>query len=240
MQLIMCENYQEMSQKAAALAAEAIPADRPSLISFPGGDTPLGMVEEFVRMVNAGEADISQTRYVSLDEWAGLGPEDQGSCAWFNRTKLLERLQKPFLETFIINGMAEDLVAECRRLDGFIGKYGPLDLSVLGIGLNGHLGFNEEGADPAFGAHLIPLSPTTKSVMHKYFDRPRDLRQGITQGLSQIMAARRVILIASGGRKAEILRQSFRCPADPSVPASILQGHPNLFVVADREAAASL
>ena len=237
---IICENYREMSEKAAHLAVETISADRDTLISFPAGDTPLGMVEEFTGMVNRGEADISRTRYVSLDEWVSLGPNDEGSCAWFIKTRLLQKLKKPFLETFVINGQAADPVAECGRLNSFIDRYGPLDLSVLGIGMNGHLGFNEDGVDFKLRAHVSPLSETTRSVMHKYFSRTYDLQFGITQGLLQIMAAKRVILIASGIHKADILRRALQGPVDASVPASILQGHPGLFVVADKSAASAL
>ncbi|GHU61259.1 glucosamine-6-phosphate isomerase [Spirochaetia bacterium] len=237
---LICADYEEMSQKAADLAADVIPHDRESLISFPGGDTPLGFIRSFTTMVNNGRVDISRTRYVSLDEWVGLGPEDEGSCAWFNQTKLLGQLQKPFLETHIINGKAPDMKAECRNLDSFIEKWGPLDLSVLGIGLNGHLGFNEDGVDFNLNAHIIPLSKTTRSVMHKYFTRDYALDYGVTQGLKQIMSARCVILIANGVRKAAILKRAFHGPVDNSVPASILQRHPNCFVVADREAAAEL
>jgi glucosamine-6-phosphate deaminase len=229
-----------MSRKAALLAAEGINREEECLISFPGGDTPLGMVEEFTVLVNQGHIDISKTRYVSLDEWVGLGVHDHGSCAWFNTTHLLNRLTKPFLETFIINGQAQDITAECKRLNGFIDQYGPLRVSVVGIGLNGHLGFNEEGVDFNLDAHVIPLSAVTKSVMSKYFDRARELEFGITQGLKQIMAAERIILIANGAHKADILRRAFHGPVDPSVPASILQRHPNCYVVSDREAAAGL
>jgi len=238
--IIICENYREMSLKAANLAATAIYPNRESLISFPGGDTPLGMIEEFTRMVNEGEADISRTRYVSLDEWVGLGSEDEGSCAWFNKTKLFQNLKKPFLEICIIDGKAADPEAECEKLNTFIGQWGPLDLSVLGIGMNGHLGFNEEGADANFMAHLIPLSATTKSVMHKYFKRQYDLQFGITQGLRQIMEAKKIILIANGIHKAKIIRRALKEPIDSNVPASILQNHPNLFAVLDREAASAL
>jgi glucosamine-6-phosphate deaminase len=237
---IICTDYEAMSLKAAQLAGEAIPRDRESLVSFPGGDTPLGFIKEFTKMVNAGAVDISRVRYVSLDEWVGLGKEDRGSCACFNHTHLLGSLNRPFLETHIIDGKAADIGEECRRLDDFIAKYGPLDLSVLGIGLNGHLGFNEDGVDFELNAHIIPLSSTTKKVMGKYFDREYTLERGITQGLKQIMAAKRIILIASGAHKAAILARSFRGPVDNSVPASILQNHPDCFVIADREAAAEL
>jgi glucosamine-6-phosphate deaminase len=238
--IYVCGNYEETSLKAAQLTVEGLSPDRENLISFPGGETPLGMVRAFVDMVNNGQVDISGTRYVSLDEWIGLDNRDPGSCAHFTCTNLLDKIKKPFLDAHIINGKAQDIDLECRALDAFIGRYGPLDVSVLGIGLNGHLGFNEDGVDFGLNAHIIPLSETTRKVMHKYFDRDYKLEYGITQGLKQIMAAKRVILVANGAHKAEILRKSFYEPVSNSVPASILQRHPCCLVVVDREAAAGL
>ena len=229
-----------MSEKAAALAAESVSAAKEPLISFPGGDTPLGMVDAFVSLVNGRSVDISRTRYVQLDEWVGLGEDDKGSCAQFNRVNLLEKLRHPFLETFLINGLASDIHEECERLNGFIERYGPLSLSVLGIGLNGHLGFNEDGVDFDSNAHVIALSGTTKKIMGKYFDRERSLEYGITQGIKQIMAAQRIILIANGAHKASILKKALTGPVTNAVPASILQRHPECFLITDKAAAAEL
>ena len=240
MNLVVCRDYKEMSKKAAVMAAESISATEKHLISFPGGDTPLGMVEEFVSMVNNKAVDISHTRYVQLDEWVGLGGQDKGSCANFNRINLLDRLQHPFLGVFLINGLAPDMQHECRALNSFIESFGPLDLSVLGIGLNGHLGFNEEGVDFNNDAHIIPLSATTKKIMGKYFDRELQLEYGITQGLKQIMAAKKVILIANGSHKASILKKAFTGSITNAVPASILQRHNNCTIIADAEAAREL
>jgi glucosamine-6-phosphate deaminase len=229
-----------MSRKAAETAAEGIPPGRESLVSFPGGDTPLGMVNCFAQMVNSGTVDISKTRYVSLDEWVGLGPEDSGSCAWFNRRNLLEKLQNPFLDCHIINGKAGDINEELRLLNDYISRYGPLDVSVLGIGMNGHLGFNEDGVDFDLDAHVCPLSETTRRVMGKYFDKERNPVYGITQGIRHIMAAKKVILIASGPHKAEILRRALAEPVSSAVPASVLRRHADCVVICDREAAAGL
>ena len=240
MNIIVCKDYPEMSQKAAAMAAESITGAEEQLISFPGGDTPLGMVEAFVSMVNDRAVDISRTRYVQLDEWAGLGEEDKGSCAQFNRVNLLDKLRYPFLEFFLINGLAGNIQEECVRLNGFIERYGPLSLSVLGIGLNGHLGFNEDGVDFDNNTHIINLSATTKKIMGKYFDRDRHLEFGITQGIKQIMTAKKVILIANGAHKAPIIKKALTGPVTNAVPASILQRHSNCFVIIDAAAAQEL
>jgi len=240
MNFIVCKDYQEMSQKAAAMACECISGTGEHLISFPSGDTPLGMVEAFARMVNDKAVDISRTRFVQLDEWVGLGGQDNGSCVRFNRINLLDKLLYPFLDVFFINGLAGDIQQECERLNGYIEQFGPLALSVLGIGLNGHVGFNEDGVDFNNDAHITPLSKTTKQVMGKYFDRDYNLEYGITQGLRQIMAAKKVILIANGSHKASIIKKAFTEPVTNAVPASILQQHNNCAVITDVEAAKEL
>lgn len=240
MHIVVCKDYEEMSRRAAEIVAEQIKKRPDGLISFPGGDTPLGMVHVFADMVNEGKVDISRTHYVSLDEWVGLSNEDEGSCGLFNQHNLLSRLQHPFAGTHIINGAAEDIESERVALNDYISQYGPLDVSVLGIGMNGHLGFNENGVDFDLDAHIIPLSETTLKVMTKYFGEKFHPTQGISQGIRQIMAAKTVILIANGAHKAEILKKAVHGPVTNEVPASVLQNHPNCYVVADEAAAALL
>lgn len=240
MHIVVCKDYEEMSRRAAEIVAEQIKKHPDGLISFPGGDTPLGMVHVFADMVNEGKVDISRTHYVSLDEWVGLSNEDEGSCGLFNQQNLLSRLQHPFAGTHIINGAAEDIESERVALNDYISQYGPLDVSVLGIGMNGHLGFNENGVDFDLDAHIIPLSETTLKVMTKYFGEKFHPTQGISQGIRQIMAAKTVILIANGAHKAEILKKAVHGPVTNEVPASVLQNHPNCYVVADEAAAALL
>ena len=241
MNLIVCNDYEAMSRTAAEHIAETINvATGEHLISFPGGDTPLGMVGAFVQKVNDGTVDTSRTRFVQLDEWVGLGVNDKGSCTQFNTLNLLSKLHTPFRDVHLINGLCQDPHAECAKLGDYITRFGPLALSVLGIGLNGHLGFNEEGVNPNLDAHVIPLSDTTRRVMGKYFDTPHPLEYGITQGLRQIMAARHVILIANGAHKASILKRALTGPVTPALPASILQRHPRCTVILDTLAAAEL
>lgn len=240
MHIVVCKDYEEMSRRAAEIVAEQIKKHPDGLISFPGGDTPLGMVHVFADMVNEGKVDISRTHYVSLDEWVGLSNEDEGSCGLFNQQNLLSRLQHPFAGTHIINGAAEDIESERVALNDYISQYGPLDVSVLGIGMNGHLGFNENGVDFDLDAHIIPLSETTLKVMTKYFGEKFHPTHGISQGIRQIMAAKTVILIANGAHKAEILKKAVHEPVTNEVPASVLQNHPNCYVVADEAAAALL
>jgi len=237
MNLIICEDYDDMSEAACGLVIDALRNNPKALISFPGGDTPLGMFEAFVDAVYDREVNISAASYVSLDEWIGLSAEDEGSCGHFNIVNLIEPLEKTFANLHIINGAAEDIEAEKNKLDEFINTHGPLEVSVLGIGLNGHLGFNEEGTSFTSNAHIIPLSETTKRVMTKYFGENFKPEYGITQGLGQIMAAKTVILLANGEHKAEILKKALEGPVTEGLPASILQNHPNVYIVIDQNAA---
>ena len=237
MNLIICKDYTEMSQKAAAIAAENINPAEEQLVSFPSGDTPLGMINVFVEMVNNGKVDISRTRFVQLDEWVSLGEQDNGSCIKFIKDNLLEKLHYPFFNCHLIDGMASEIKNECIRLDSYIEHFGPMDLCILGIGLNGHLGLNEEGVDVENNSHIVPLSETTKKVMGKYFDREYALEYGITMGLKQIMSAKTVILVANGVHKASILKKALSGPVTNAVPASILQQHGNCYAVIDAEAA---
>lgn len=240
MEIIVCKDYEEMSRKAAELAAEGLRAHPDGLLSFAGGETPLGAVHAFADMANRGEVDLSRAHYVSLDEWVGLSNTDEGSCGLFNNQELLARLKKPFAACHIINGAAADIEAERDALNAYFAKYGPLTVSVLGIGMNGHLGFNEDGVSFDLDAHIVPLSEITKQVMSKYFGEKFHPTHGISQGIRQIMAAERVILIANGAHKADIIQRAVTGPVTSAVPASVLQNHPNCRVVLDEAAAAKL
>lgn len=240
MQITVCRDYESMSQKAAELSADVLRQRPDGLISFPAGDTPVAMVDRFVEMVNRGEADISRARYVSLDEWVGLGAEDKGSCAEFNHTHLLAPLQKPFADAHIINGKAQSPEAERDALLAYLKAHGPLALSVLGIGMNGHLGFNEDGVDFEQDTVLIPLSPVTKQVMTKYFGDSAHPEYGLSIGIRQLMAAEKIILIANGKKKADIIAKTVNGPVTNAVPSSILQKHPNCTLVLDETAASGL
>lgn len=240
MEIIITENYEEMSRKAADLAARAVAQSPQGLISFPAGDTPVGMVDNFVEMANAGQVDVSAARYVSLDEWVGLGGEDAGSCRKFNLDHLVGPLQKPFKDVWLIDGKAADPAAERMALQSYLEQHGPLALSVLGVGLNGHLGFNEDGVDFEQDTILIPLAPTTLKVMHKYFDESVNPTQGLSIGIRQLMRAGKIILIANGEKKADIIAKTVNGPVTNSVPASVLQNHPNCTLVLDKAAAAKL
>lgn len=241
METIICKDYEALSRAAAERVRDILQETPDALVSFPGGDTPLGMVREFTRMVNEGECDISRASFVMLDEWVGLNETDAGSCANFLKENLFDRLEKPFAEVFCFDGKAADLGAELAAHDAFIRAHGGLTVSVLGIGMNGHLGFNEEGVDFSLRSHKIPLSDTTKRVMSKYFGgQALPLEYGITQGVAQIMEAQHVFVIANGEKKAAIVKQAIEGPVTNAVPASVIQNHPRGCFILDEGAASAL
>lgn len=241
MRVIVTKDYQAMSRRAAELVENYVQKEPEALISFPGGDTPVGMLKEFVALVNSGALDPSGLRFVQLDDWVGIGPEDEGSCSHFICENLLRLMSRPFAEVFTFNGAAPDVDAQLEAQDDFIRCYGPIGVEVLGIGMNGHLGFNEEGVDFSLRSHRTQLSSITKGVQKKYFGgRDLPLTEGITQGIAQIMEAKQVILLANGEKKAEIIARALTGPVSNHVPASVLQEHPHCICVLDQAAAALL
>ena len=240
MNIIVCENYEEMSKKVAEIAFDIVKNKKDSLISFPGGDTPLGAITEFVKGVNAGDVSIADARFVSLDEWVGLSDTDEGSCGHFLKTNLFNKLEKPFKDAYILNGANPSIEDELKAHQEYFNQYGPLDLSVLGVGMNGHLGFNESGVDFALDSHIIDLDEVTKKVMVKYFGDTQKPEKGITQGINQIMNAKTVVIIANGAHKGDIIKKALQDAVSNEVPASCVQNHPNCYVILDKEAAAKL
>lgn len=241
MKILVTADYAAMSRCAAELVEKEIQRKPKALISFPGGDTPAGMLELFAAAVRAGAIDSTALKFVQLDDWVGIGPQDAGSCAHFIRTKLLEPMGQPFGQQFLFDCSREDIDQQLAAQEAFINLHGPIDVEVLGIGINGHLGFNEDGVDFSLRSHRNPLSPVTRGVQKKYFGgRDLPLTEGVTQGIAQIMESKLVILLANGERKAEIMEQTLTKPVTNRVPASVLQNHPNAVCILDRAAAARL
>ena len=242
MRVVVEKDYEAMSRCATDLVQKAIEKDPQCLVSFPGGDTPVGMLREFVSRVNSRMIDPTGVKFVQLDDWVGIGPQDEGSCSHFVNTQLLTPMHRPFADKFLFDGSRIAAIdCQLKEQDAFIRRYGPIAVEVLGIGMNGHLGFNENGVDFSLRSHRTPLSAVTKAVQKKYFGgRELPLAEGITQGIAQIMESELVILLASGVQKAEIVFKAITGPVTNELPASILQKHPNCIWLLDQDAAGLL
>lgn len=240
MKTICFKNYQELSAHTAGEIADAIKEKPSLLLCMASGHTPALTAELLVKKLLDEKIDYSQITFLGLDEWVGLPRENEGSCYHFFTTKLFEPLQLKPSQYFLFDALSGDLKTECTKMDAVIAGKGGIDLMLVGIGMNGHIGFNEPGTSFTALSHVIELDDTTKSVGQKYFKEKTVLHQGITIGLGHLMNAKKVFLKADGQRKAEVIQKTVEGEVSESFPASIMQQHANGFVLVDEEAASLL
>ena len=236
MKVIVSDTYDEMSKAAAQKAVEILSGIAKPLVCIASGDTPTGMYKNFVRMNDSGEAKIADWNFVGLDEWVGMNQDDEGSCGYYLYHTLLEPLKKNKEDYVLFDGKSNDLEGECNRVISFISKKGTIDLAILGLGVNGHLGLNEPGASEDHLAHVSQLSESTKSVGQKYFTSGKELKRGITLGLATLMNAKTIFLMVNGAHKKPILNWVINGEITNQIPGSLLQKHRNCYVFADRSA----
>ncbi|EHM7934881.1 glucosamine-6-phosphate deaminase [Listeria innocua] len=240
MKLIINENEQLVAETVSQRIIELVKAKPASLICIAGGDTPLLTIEALIKASQAGEIDFSQTQFVGLDEWVGLGRETKGSCiqtlydAFFDRLENVSGDQICFFD-----GKAKDLAAECARVDAFIDERGGMDFILLGIGLNGHIGFNEPFVPVDVNCHVVELDDVTKRVMSKYFDTDLPLTHGISLGMKQILAAKEIYLVATGAKKVDIVKQVIEKAPTVAIPATLVK-EANTTLVIDKVAASGV
>jgi len=241
MRVIVTNNYEEMSCEAARIVARQILAKEDSILGLPTGDTPIGMYEELVYMYNQGFIDLSKAITFNLDEYYGFPVDHPQSYHQYMREKLFNYVNIQEENIHIPDGAAKDIEEECRRYEEEIYRYGGIDLQILGIGSNGHIGFNEPGSDWGMITGLVKLSEETKRREAGHFRDPTEVpTQGITMGIKTIMKARKILLLASGKKKAKATTKALEGPVTKRVPASILQLHPMVTVLVDKEAGKSI
>lgn len=240
MKTIRFTDYEELSAYTASQIADAI-KQKPSLtLCMASGHTPGRTAELLAGKLLSEKIDYSRITFLGLDEWVGLPAENEGSCHHFFDQKIFIPLQLSPSQYFLFNGMAEDLETECEKMDGIIAQNNGIDLMVVGIGMNGHIGFNEPGTPFSYLSHVIELDEVTRTVGQKYFKEETTLHQGITIGLGHLMNAKKVFLMADGKRKAALIKETIEGPVTETFPASIMQQHANGFVLIDEEAASLL
>lgn len=206
----------------------------PSTYGLATGSTPLGLYQ---RMVNS-EYDFSQDQAINLDEYVGLSKDHPQSYAYFMNQYLFSK--KPFKATYIPNGVAEEIHQECLNYDQILEQW-PIDLQILGLGSNGHIGFNEPGSSFDTKTHCVQLTESTIKDNQRFFENNEKVpNRAITMGIDSILKAKQIILMAFGENKAHAIRQAIELPASPLCPASCLQQHANTFILLDEEAASQL
>ncbi|MES2062348.1 MAG: glucosamine-6-phosphate deaminase [Bacteroidota bacterium] len=240
MKIAIYDTYEAMSEAAAELVARQLAEKPASVLCFPSGDSPTGMLNYLVQWANNGKTDLSQSHFVALDEWIGMDENDEGSCSYYFKHQFFNKLNKSFKSIIMFNAKADNLDAECERINNLISSKGGLDIMMVGIGMNGHLGLNEPGTPTNLYAHHSALDPVTVQVGQKYFNKETVLTGGITLGLKHLAEAGKAVLIASGAKKADIIHESLQGTVTTEVPASILQKLSNAFILLDKEAASEL
>ncbi|SHF26423.1 glucosamine-6-phosphate isomerase [Seinonella peptonophila] len=240
MKVSILEDYEQMSQVTAQAIIDQIKQKPNSLLCLAGGHTPLKSYQIFVKTIKDQQIDVSQCSFVSLDEWVGLDREISGSCQETLYDSVFDHLPIRNEQICFFNGLATDMAAECHHIDNFIRQHGTIDLTLLGIGMNGHIGFNEPGVNPNQYSHIVDLDPMTQRISVKYFEQPIEVKQGITLGMKHIFETKTIILIANDIKKASIVKQTMEEEATEQVPSSLLQRHPHVHVILDQGAASLL
>lgn len=236
---VYCDHHLQ-SKAAADQIAELLLWNSSALLCFATGDTPKLTYELLVERLMNEKIDISKCFFIGLDEWVAVSKDDTGSCHWFLHHYLFEPLNIPASQIHLFDANAEDLQAECRKMNDLIRYKNGIDLMLVGVGMNGHIGFNEPGTKEDGLAHVIDLDATTLSVSKKYFNGEMQASKGITLGLGQFLSAREVIMMASGSKKAPIMKMALEGETGTQVPASLVRNHRNASVVLDKEAAEGL
>lgn len=229
---IHVEDAETLGRKGAIFIAGQILARPEGVIGLATGSTPVGVYRELARLYESGWLDFSRLITFNLDEYCGLSGSDENSYRRFMDEHLFDHVNIRKDNTHVPDGMAEDLQAECDRYERLIADAGGIDLQLLGIGHDGHIGFNEPGAHFPAGTHVAELTELTIEANTRFFDRSEQVpRRALTMGIGTIMKARRILLLASGSDKKEILQRALYGPITPEVPASVLQLHPDVTVI---------
>lgn len=226
-----------MSRKAANIISAQVIMKPDCVLGLATGSTPIGLYRQLVAWYEKGDLDFSEVRTVNLDEYKGLSRENDQSYYYFMHHNLFDHVNLPAENSHLPNGMEPDSDKECRRYSELIRSMGGVDLQLLGIGHNGHIGFNEPGDAFDNDVHCVNLTQSTIEANKRFFASADDVpKQAYTMGIKTIMQAKKILIVASGEDKADIVRDAFFGPITPKVPASVLQLHNDVTLVADEAA----
>ena len=239
MRLIRAKDYQEASRQVANIISAQVILRPDSVLGLATGSSPIGAYRQLIEWYNKGDVDFSRVRSVNLDEYVGLAPSHEQSYAYFMHHNFFDFINIKPENVHLPDGLDPDAEGQGEKYDALIRSLGGVDLQLLGIGRDGHIGFNEPCGEFVKGTHCVELTQDTREANARFFGSI-DLvpKTAYTMGILDIMQARRVLMIASGSSKAAILKDAFWGPVTPQIPASILQLHPDFTLVADEEALA--
>lgn len=232
MRFITVDSYEKLSRDAANIISAQVITKPNCVLGLATGSSPVGTYKQLVDWCKKGDLDFSNVTSVNLDEYVGLDGANDQSYRYFMNDNLFNHINIDKANTFVPNGKAEDLSAECEAYDAKIEELGGIDLQLLGIGLDGHIGFNEPDDVFIKDTHVVELHESTIKANSRFFEKESDVpTKAVTMGMGAIMKAKKVLLVANGANKKEILEKAFFGPITPEVPASILQLHPDITVI---------
>ena len=232
MKFITVDTYEKLSRQAANIISAQVILKPESVLGLATGSSPLGTYKQLIEWYNKGDVDFSKVTSVNLDEYVGLDGKNDQSYRYFMNKNFFEHINIDINNTFVPNGCAFDLAEEGKRYDEHIAELGGIDLQLLGIGLDGHIGFNEPDKYFVKSTHVVKLHESTIKANSRFFSNQDEVpKRAITMGMVSIMQAKKILLIASGEAKRDILEKAFYGPITPEIPASILQLHPDITVI---------
>ncbi len=241
MNVITVKDYHQLSVQAAQLVADQIAQKKNTVLGLATGQTPVGMYQQLVQKFQQGEIDFSEVTTFNLDEYYGLSPEHPQSYHSFMWATFFRHINLRKENIHLLNGTTENITAECQRYEDLIAQKGGIDLQILGIGDNGHLGFNEPAIGLNSKTHLVNLSEETIQANSKYFNTIEEVpRQALTMGIGTIMKAEKIILLANGLKKAHVIARTIHGKVSTEVPATVLQLHQDVTIIIDQKAASQL
>jgi galactosamine-6-phosphate isomerase len=237
MEIKVFKDYEDLSNNTANELIEAVKKNPEATLCLASGDTPRLAYSTAAKKARENNIDFSRCTFVALDEWIGIPPDNQGSCQFFLRHYLFDPLQIPEENIHFFDALSSDPTSECEKMNSVIAGKGGIDLMIVGVGMNGHIGFNEPGQSFDQYAHVVELDETSTVVGQKYFRESTALSKGITLGLRHMLEARKVLLIASGLKKAQVVKKTLEEEISPMVPSTSIRKHPNSLIMTDKEAA---
>ena len=241
MQIYRAKDYHDMSRKAANIISAQVIMKPSCVLGLATGSTPIGTYRQLIEWYEKGDLDFAHVTSVNLDEYKGLSGDNDQSYRYFMNHNFFSHINIPMERTFVPNGLEKNSDAACAAYNEIIRSCGGIDLQLLGLGHNGHIGFNEPGEAFEKETHCVDLTESTIEANKRFFEKEEDVpRQAYTMGIKNIMQARTILLVVSGEDKADILAQVLEGPITPQVPASILQLHNDVTVVADEAALSKL
>lgn len=240
MKVFVYNSYENLSAAVAGSVIQMIRTKKNAVLCTASGDSPAGLYKKLIEELKKNKTDISVLNFVGLDEWVGMNGNDEGSCRFHLNNQLFHPLEISENNIAFFDGRAKDPNLECGRIDNFIKVHKGIDVAIIGLGMNGHVGMNEPGTSALLHSHVAKIDSITQQVGQKYFKEKKEISEGLTLGIANLMEAKKILLIVSGNKKAEILKQVLEGEISEKLPASLLQNHPNFSVYLDAEAASLL